>query len=112
MLKKILPWLLILLLLLSGCKRSLNAIIGKEPSITGTVQEISEQAVRIADEVGAEYWVSLDVENPDSYTALVVGDEIAVYYDGTVAETFPMQIQCVYAITLITPADRSINDRS
>ena len=37
---------------------------------------------------------------------LSVGDEIVVYYDGTVAESWPMQINKVYAITLKTPAGR------
>ena len=33
-----------------------------------------------------------------------VGDEVVVYYDGMVAESYPMQINKVYAITLKTPA--------
>lgn len=110
--KKLLLLALICVLLLTGCSRSMNAIIGNEPSITGIVREVSESTALIADEDGTEYWVSLDAENSDSYTALTIGDEVAVYYDGNIAENYPMQINKIYAITLITPADRSINDRS
>lgn len=53
-----------------------------------------------------EYWVSLEVENKDSMTHFNVGDAVVVYYDGTVAGTYPMQIRKVYAITLKTPVDR------
>ena len=34
-----------------------------------------------------------------------IDDEVIVYYDGDIAETYPMQINTVYAITLKTPAD-------
>ena len=59
-----------------------------------------------------EYWVSLKVENKDSMTHFSTGDEVVVYFDGNVAESYPMQINTVYAITLKTPADRTSNDQS
>ena len=40
-----------------------------------------------------------------------VGDEVVMYYDGMAMETDPLQVSKVYAITLKTPADRSINDK-
>ena len=38
-----------------------------------------------------------------------INDEVVVYYDGNIAETYPMQINTVYAITLKTPADTKQN---
>lgn len=91
---------------LTGCgRRSLDDIIRDEPSLTGIVSEVSETSC-IVEQDGMLYHVSLDVENSDSFTDLSVGDEIVVYYDGTVAESWPMQINKVYAITLKTPAGR------
>ena len=91
---------------LAGCgRRSLDDIIRDEPSLTGIVSEVSETSC-IVEQDGMLYRVSLDVENSDSFTDLSVGDEIVVYYDGTVAESWPMQINKVYAITLKTPAGR------
>ena len=58
-----------------------------------------------------EYIVSLDVENKDSMTHFSIGDEVVVYYDGNIAESYPMQINTVYAITLKTPADRAENNK-
>ena len=55
--------------------------------------------------------VSLKVENQDSMTHFNVGDEVVVYYNGDVAESDPLQISTVYAITLKTPADRSENNK-
>lgn len=70
-----------------------------EPSITGTVTDITEHSVLIENETG-EYSVSLDVENKDAVTQLNVGDEIVIYYNGDIAETYPAQIDTVYAIIL------------
>ena len=99
-------------LVLAGCGgRSMNAIIASEPSISGIVKETNAGAVLIENEAG-EYWVSLDVENKDSMTHFSIGDEVVVYYDGIIAESYPMQIHTVYAITLKTPGDRAVNDKS
>lgn len=107
-------WAALVLLCLFGltaCNdRSMNSIVSSEPSLVGVVKKTGENACLIENEAG-EYWVSLDVENADSVTDLDVGDEIVVYYDGMIAESYPMQIHTVYAITLRTPADRAENDR-
>ena len=92
----------------SGCgAQNMTDIIANEPSITGIVKTITESSILIENESG-EYWVSLDVENKDSVTHFTIGDEVIVYYDGMILETYPMQINTVYAITLLAPADRSI----
>ena len=97
---------------LVGCNnRSMNYIIENEPSITGIVKETNDNSILIENEDG-EYWVSLNVENKDSMTHFSIGDKVVVYYDGNIAESFPMQINTVYAITLKTPADRTENDKS
>ena len=95
-------------LLFIGCKKSMNYIIENEPNMVGIVENTAEQAILIKNDSG-EYWVSLDVENSDSMTHFNIGDEVVVYYDGIIAETYPGQINTVYAITLRTPADREGN---
>ena len=60
---------------------------------------------------GSRWSVSLNAENKDSYTDVVAGDEVVMYYDGMAMETDPLQVSKVYAITLKVPADRSINDK-
>lgn len=87
----------------------MNYIIENEPSITGIVKEVRDNSILIYIETddypyGADCDVSLDVENTDSYTDVSVGDEIVVYYNGDIAESDPLQINTVYAITLRTPA--------
>ena len=112
--KKIIAMVLALVCILTLAgrdRKSMNYIIQNEPSITGIVTDTSENAILIENGDG-EYWVSLDVENGDSMTHFTIGDEVVVYFDGTIAETSPMQINRVYAITLTTPADRTANDRS
>ena len=112
--KKIISFVLALLcaLTLFGCNtRSMNYIISNEPSITGIVKETNENAILIENDDG-EYWVSLNVESKDSVTNFNVGDEVVVYYDGNIAESYPMQIKTVYAITLKTPANRAENNKS
>ena len=108
--KKLTVLVLVCLLILAGCgNRTMNDIIASEPSITGVVKDIGEKAILIVNEQG-EYWVSLNVENKDSVTHFTIGDEVVVYFDGMVAESYPMQISTVYAITLKTPADRAENE--
>ncbi len=103
---------LVCVLTLAGCSnRSMNDIIANAPSITGIVKDTGEKAILIENEAG-EYWVSLDVENKDSVTHFNIGDEVVVYFDGLVAESYPMQINTVYAITLKTPADKTENEKS
>lgn len=100
------------LLVLAGCNnRSMNYIIENEPSIVGIVEEVRSNDIIIYIETdgypnGARCEVSLDVENTDSYTHVSVGDEVVVYYNGEIAETSPLQIDKVYAITLRNPANR------
>ena len=101
-----------------GCNnRSLNYIIENEPSVTGIVEQVYENSILIYCEQMDGYLsevrcsVSLDVENPDSMTHFNVGDEVVVYYNGDVAESDPLQISTVYAITLKTPANRNENNK-
>ena len=97
---------------LVGCNnKSLNYIISNEPSIIGTIKEVNENSILLENE-SEEYVVSLNVENSDGiYSPIQVGDEVTVYYDGNIAESYPMQINKVYAILLKEPADRSLNEQ-
>ena len=97
---------------LVGCNnKSLNYIISNKPSITGTIKTVNKNSVLMENESG-EYVVSLNVENGDGiYSPIMIGDEVAVYYDGSIAESYPMQIHKVYAILLKEPADRTVNEQ-
>lgn len=103
--------ILIFALGLVGCNnRSMNYIIANDPSVTGIVEEVHDNYIIINLETdsypnGASCEVSLDVENKDSYTSVSVGDEVVVYYNGEIAESYPLQINTVYSITLKTPAN-------
>ena len=111
--KKLIALILALVCVLSlvGCNtKSMDYIIANEPNITGIVKTITNDSFLIENDNG-EYWVSLKVENKDSFTHFGIGDEVTVYYDGNIAESYPMQINTVYAITLKTPADRAENDK-
>lgn len=109
---------LLCLLALTACGgRTMDDIIANEPELVGIVEETHDDYVLIYAETdaylgGAEYKVSLQVENEESMTDFSVGDEIVVYYDGSIAETDPLEINTVYAITLRTPANRAENNKS
>ena len=112
--KKLIALMLLLICLLGlvGCNnRSMNYIIANEPNIAGAVKEANENSILIENEAG-EYWVSLNVENEDSMTHFSIGDKVVVYYDGNIAESYPMQINTVYAILLKEPVDRTENNKS
>ena len=112
--KKLITVVLVVICIMTMCgcnNRSMNYIIQNEPNMTGIVKRINNDAFLMENENG-EYWVSLKVENKDSMIHFSIGDEVVVYYDGNVAESYPMQINTVYAITLKTPADRAVNEIS
>lgn len=101
----------IMMIGLAGCNsKSTNNIIENDPGVTGIVTEIHDKYIQIYIEnedypQGADCNVSLDAENGDGlYSPITIGDEVVVYFDGTIAESDPMQINTVYAITLRTPA--------
>ena len=106
--------LMMILLALVGCAhRSMNYIIANESSITGIVQEVQDTYILIYIETegyptGADCSVSLDTENKDGlYSTISVCDVVTVYFDGNIAESYPLQINTVYTITLTEPADRA-----
>ena len=89
----------------------------EEQSITGVVTEVYEHSFLMIGEPtesypnAEEYRVSLNVENKDSYIAVVVGDEVIIYHNGEIAESDPLQINTVYSIALKTAAvDTSIDE--
>ena len=91
-------------ILLTGCSKDMNYIIEHEPNIAGTVIKTYENSILIENEEG-QYSVSLDVENGDSMTHFNVGDGVKVFYDGVITESWPMQINHVYAIVLVDPVE-------
>ena len=103
---------------LIGCGRTMNDVIQNEPNVTGVVEEVHDNYVIMYSETaegypnGSRWSISLNTENKDSYTDIIVGDEIVVYYDGNVMESDPLKVGTVYAITLRTPADRAGNEKS
>lgn len=107
----ILLFSLICILSMTGCSRTMDDIIETAPSVTGIVEEVYDNSVLIYCEhldgylSGEHCRISLEVEYEDSYTTPSVGDEIIVYHNGDIAESDPLQINTVYAITLKTPAD-------
>ena len=109
---------IIYILTMIGCSnRNMNFIIENEPSVTGIVEQVYENSILIYCEQMDGYLsevrcsVSLDVENQDSMTHFNIGDEVVVYFNGDVAESDPLQISTVYAITLKTPANRNENNK-
>ncbi|MBR5566278.1 MAG: hypothetical protein IKW08_09005 [Roseburia sp.] len=91
----------------------MDYIIENESIVTGIVEEMHDDYIIMYSDSaegypnGSRWSISLDVENKDSYTDLVAGDEIVVYHDGNVMETEPLKVGTVYAITLKTPAERA-----
>ena len=102
--------MVLLIISLAGCSRSMNYVIGHEPSFVGTVETVTDEYVLVNvnddDAIYSDHpnvQVSLDVELKDSYLDLTSGDEIVVYYDGSITDG---TAKIVYAITLRTPANR------
>lgn len=91
--------------------KNMNDVIENAPSLQGNVTEVHKTYMIIhfvtsGYPYGADCSVSLTPVFVDSYTDVSVGDEVVIYFDGSIAETDPLQLGTVYAITLKTPANR------
>lgn len=82
--------------------------IYSEPNFTGVVTEVFDKAIIVSVDEGEDEMkssdkmsVSLDTKLKDSMTHFDVGDKVKVFYDGTIAYSYPAQIHTVYAILLI-----------
>lgn len=79
-----------------------------EANFSGTVLEVSDKAILVSVDEGEDernssdkMRVSLDVKPKDSMTHFEVGAKVKVFYDGIIAESYPAQINTVYAILLV-----------
>lgn len=86
---------------------TMNDIYDK-PNFTGVVTDVYDKSILVSvdkneDEINSsdKISVSLDVKLKDSMTNFQVGDKVHIFYDGTILETYPAQINTVYAILLI-----------
>lgn len=84
----------------------MNEIIQEEPSIKGKVIEKMNHRLSWKMKMVHSMSFQKEVEYSDSYGAMVKGDIVVVYYDGTLLESWPLQMHHVYAVTLETPAVR------
>lgn len=82
--------------------------IYKKPNVIGLVLEVNENSILIlVSETEDEFKssdkisVSLDVKLKDSMTDFKPFDVVNVFYDGKIAESYPAQINTVYAILLV-----------
>ena len=86
--------------------------VDKEPHFAGTVTELYDNAILVSVNEGEDERrssdminVSLNVKLKDSMTNFTVGDRVIVYYNGEIAESYPAQVNTVYAIVLTNQND-------
>lgn len=98
----------IILLLLIMTRPLTISDLHKKPSFIGTVLEVDSQSMLVlvdpdeeAYQSADKIWVSLDVLLKDSMTSFTINDQVKVFYDGQIAESYPAQIHRVYAILLV-----------
>lgn len=107
--KRYIFYLTFILVFLSACTKpmDMNSVVN-EPNFIGVVEETEGDSMLVRvdkdfDEASSSdlISVSLDVELKDSMTDFNVGDKVRIYYDGNIAESYPAQVNKVYAIILV-----------
>jgi hypothetical protein len=87
---------------LTSCGKTTESIIKNKPSVSGTVVEVGETFITVDMDFSEKESLAIvstdSVESKDSYKDFIIGDEVKIYYDGTVLETYPVKIQTVYLI--------------
>lgn len=105
--KRMFFYLILMVALFAGCSNPMgrNNLVN-EPNFAGIIEEVGEQSILVRvnedeDEIRSSdlISVSFDDELEDGITDIEIGDKVRVYYDGNIAESYPAQINKVYAIT-------------
>ena len=91
-------WICILCFVLCGCTRTMDDIIQKEPSIKAEVIEVNASSFLMEDKEGTRYVIPKEVDYSDRYGGMVKGDIVVVYYDGTLLESWPLQMNHVLSL--------------
>lgn len=101
--------LIILLFVLAGCSKVNIDNVFQEPNFGGTIEEAYGNSVLIKvndgdSNIDNQYVkVSLDLKLKGSLKEFKPGDKVRVYYDGKVAESYPLQVNNAYTIMLSNP---------
>ena len=79
-----------------------------EPNFTGVIAEVHDKSIVVSVNDGEgelkssnKMRVSLDVKLKDSMTTFNVGQQVKIFYDGVILESYPAKIDTVYAILLV-----------
>ena len=111
--KKIILLLFIMILAVSCTKKVTMSNYKKEANFSGIVKEVNAHSLLVSvDKTEDEFKtsdlisVSLDIELKDSLVTFNIGDEIRIYYDGIIADSYPAQINKVYAIDIIKSSNQ------
>lgn len=106
--------LFINILVLSGCSKK-----AEHPYFNGTVLEIYKNSVLVKPFEGSEelksadqITVSCDVISAQEVPKMEVGTSIRIEYDGSIAESYPAQINHVFAIYLVDADGEIVEGRS
>jgi ribosomal protein L21E len=114
MISKKTPWIVLGILILIGLMlayifkpMTMNDIY-KEPNFSGVVTAVFDKAIIVSVNEGEDELlssdkvsVSLNVKLKNSMTQFEIGDNVKVFYDGVIAESYPAQINAVYVILLL-----------
>lgn len=99
---------IVFMTLISGCRKTLNMEnVVNEANFEATIKEVYENSILVKVSID-EYLisadlikVSLDVKVKESITNFEVGDKVRIYYDGSIAESYPAQVNNTYAIIIL-----------
>ena len=94
---------IITLIILTGCLPINMNNVHKEPNFIGVIEEVYDKSILVKvnenENISSDLVsVSLDLKLKDSITDFEIGEEVRVYYDGNIAESYPAQINNVYTI--------------
>lgn len=96
---------LLSLSLLSACN---NTKIDKENSFVASVLEVQDNSILVEtddEEIGSDKAV-ISFEKGKEIKSYEVGDEVTIYYDGVIKETYPVQITAL----LITKIEKEVSE--
>ena len=99
--------ILLFIFFMSNRPMNMNTVLN-EANFMGRVEEVRDQSIIVRVNEDEEEMrssdlinVSLDVEIKDSLSDYTVGHIVQVYYDGNIAESYPAQVNNVYAIVIV-----------
>ena len=105
-----------MIIVLGGCTNPLTPNnVHREPHFSGVVVEVFDNSILVKVNEGEDVMMSSDLMSVSLDVEMIgvidyaIGDDVVVFYDGNIAESYPAQINKVYMISSACACEKCVS---